>query len=59
MFKFDIKGLNMAYFLDVQVFKCSPIVCFILNIKHSCKLKQLNIVHVVAGSMLPITPNPE
>jgi len=59
MFKFDIKGLNMAYFLDVQMFRCSPIVCFILNIKHSWKLKQLNIVHVVAGSMLPITPNPE
>ena len=59
MFKFDIKGLNMAYFLDVQMFRCSPIVCFILNIKHSWKLKQLNIVHVVGGSMLPITSNPE
>ena len=47
----------MADFLDVQMFRCSPIVCFILNIKHSWNLKQLNIVHAVAGSMLPINAN--
>ena len=49
----------MADFLDVQMFRCSPIVCFILNLKHSWNLKQLNIVHAVASSMLPINANPE
>ena len=44
----------MADFLDVQMFRCSPIVCFILNIKHSWKLKQWNMLRLLLYTMLKL-----